>query len=331
MFAILDSKSCQICLSLAFAIAVAHLCLPVSAPVIAHTLFARSERMTTLAPSAGAPGPFPLGEPVWSEHFVPQGSASFSSTSALSGVARCYPYAPPPFGVSGSVTSPSWDFPLSSTYEPATHGSYPIPGDVDSAFDPTDEESADDSFTPNFGSLEHEANTLLCRYLGDIYQSALKPPAGEVLSVASSSLFQKSSAESGISVPSEFQDEFNRIASLLTLSPAPVPLLTAFPVSSDAAPKFFNLESLSPELVALGDTQSPNPLKSRSYKLEDNRWKFVSSSARQSLRLSTYATALSDLLCRADDLSVTSEDRENIAILLASLSETSSPLVIRLI
>ena len=43
------------------------------------------------------------------------------------------------------------------------------------------------------------------------------------------------------------------------------------------------------------------------------------------MRLSTYATALSDLLCRADELSVSSEDLQAIAIILASISESFFP------
>ena len=65
-----------------------------------------------------------------------------------------------------------------------------------------------------------------------------------------------------------------------------------------------------------------NPLRSKTFKIDDIRWKFVSASVRHSLYLSAYSTALSDLLCRADKLTVLLEDRAAIAFIFTSFSET---------
>ena len=63
-------------------------------------------------------------------------------------------------------------------------------------------------------------------------------------------------------------------------------------------------------------------MKTKSFRSDDARWKFVSSASRHSLRLSAYASVLSDLLCRADELGVSPEDRRTVSAILASVSET---------
>ena len=64
-----------------------------------------------------------------------------------------------------------------------------------------------------------------------------------------------------------------------------------------------------------------NPLLNPQFKKEDARWKFMSCSARMSLRLSTYSTALLDILTRAEELQVSEEDRFNIRTILITISE----------
>ena len=74
--------------------------------------------------------------------------------------------------------------------------------------------------------------------------------------------------------------------------------------------------------MALGDEAlAGNPLKMKPYRIEDTRWKFTSTASRFSLRLAAFSTALADLLCRADELGVSAEDRRTIADVLAAISE----------
>ena len=97
----------------------------------------------------------------------------------------------------------------------------------------------------------------------------------------------------------------------------------SFPVADDEARSHFDLEAHSPELLALADEcPAGNPLKTKSFRTDDSRWKFVFSASRHSLRDSSYATALSDLLCWADELGVSREDRQSVSVILASISET---------
>ena len=67
-------------------------------------------------------------------------------------------------------------------------------------------------------------------------------------------------------------------------------------------------------MVAIPSRRSP-------FRNEDSRWKFVSTASRFSLRLAAFSTALSDLLCRADELGVSADDRRAIADILAAISE----------
>ena len=141
--------------------------------------------------------------------------------------------------------------------------------------------------------------SVLLKYLGDIYKSTPKPPSGEASATSTSAFIHPYfQPQSGISVPSDFTEEFDRVAALSQPKPAPAPFLSAFRVANDVAPKYFDLEFHSPEILALGDTCSAgNRFKSRSFRTDEGRWKFVSSAARHSLRLSTYATSLSRISC----------------------------------
>ena len=95
------------------------------------------------------------------------------------------------------------------------------------------------------------------------------------------------------------------MAALSALKPCPQSLNTAFRVAEDVSQKYFDLEVHSPDLMVLGDTcPTGNPLKSKAFKTDDYRWKFVLASARHTLRLFAYSTALSDLLCRVDKLNI---------------------------
>ena len=117
--------------------------------------------------------------------------------------------------------------------------------------------------------------------------------------------------------------EFDRVAASAIPKPTPpVSAALAFPVSDVQAQSHFVTEIPSPGLVALGDEAfGGNPLKSKSFRNEDSRWKFISTASRFSLRLAAFSTALSDLLCRADELGVSADDRRAIADVLAAISE----------
>ena len=64
-----------------------------------------------------------------------------------------------------------------------------------------------------------------------------------------------------------------------------------------------------------------NPLRRKQFHDEDRRWTHVSSLARSSMRLATYAGALTNLAVQAYDLHVTHEDRMLLNSLLLSISE----------
>ena len=179
--------------------------------------------------------------------------------------------------------------------------------------------------SPDLGNVGLKATALLFKYLGDTYKPVIRSPAGEATSTASDSVFFRPSSlpRSGITVPSDFLSEFDRIAALPNPKSAPAALSLSFPVADDESWSHFDLEAHSPELLALADEcPAGNPLKSKSFRSDDARWKFVSSASRHSLRLSAYATALSDLLCRADELGVSLEDRQSVSAILASVSKT---------
>ena len=100
--------------------------------------------------------------------------------------------------------------------------------------------------------------------------------------------------------------------------------MKAFQFTPDTTEQFFKTESLSNDLLALGASMSnPNPLLLPQFKKEDARWKVVSSSARTSLRLATYSTALLDILTRAEELQVSEDDRTNIGTIFITISELS--------
>ncbi|XP_071477298.1 uncharacterized protein [Diadema antillarum] len=86
--------------------------------------------------------------------------------------------------------------------------------------------------------------------------------------------------------------------------------------------RFLSPETLSPELLALGDyVGKVNPLRRRSFLEEDKRWTHMSILARSTMRLAAYAGALTNLAVQADDLRVSPEDRQLLDALLMSISE----------
>ena len=256
---------------------------------------------------------------------APLYSASTAGSNIRGRAARCFLTPPPSTGFQGPYVAPAWDDPPSLAYGyPEELLIPPVESDL-YPDDPADEFYADDILSSDLGNVGLEASELLFKYLGDTYKPAVSSPAGEAPTSASDSgFFQPSTLPcSGITVPSDFLSEFDRIAALAGLKSAPAALSLSFPVADAESRSHFDLEAHSPELLALADEcPAGNPLKTKSFRSEDARWKFVSSASRHSLRLAAYSTALSDLLCRADELGVSPEDRRSVADILASISES---------
>ena len=128
--------------------------------------------------------------------FVPLYAASAPSTRG--DAARCYPYAPSPYGYSSPYAPPSVAYEL------------PAQGSVD----PLDDSSAEDVSLQISAILGLEAESILGRFLGEIYKLAPKPPAGEAnlsTSTSVSVFFQKSLPQSGISIPPGFTEELDSV------------------------------------------------------------------------------------------------------------------------
>ena len=266
---------------------------------------------------------------------TPSPSSRFASPSV------CFPSAYPSLSVSGSgvrgraahclVSSPrfaasaqpAWNDPPPMAYgfsEPSHPAQDFYPDDPGEEFysEVSDASSVSDE-------LGQTAVNLLRKYLDQIYDPNSVQPSGVTSASGSDSGFfcPPPSSQSGISVPSDFLTEFDRVAASAALKPTPpVSAALAFPVSDVQAKSHFVTEVPSPGLLALGDEAvSGNPLKTKSFRSEDARWKFVSTASRFSLRLAAFSTALSDLLCRADELGVSADDRRAIADVLAAISE----------
>ena len=70
-------------------------------------------------------------------------------------------------------------------------------------------------------------------------------------------------------MPPDFLGEFDRVAALSPLKPGPAALSTALCIADDVSTKYFDPESHSPELMALGDTcPTGNPVQGRLLPLE---------------------------------------------------------------
>ena len=128
--------------------------------------------------------------------------------------------------------------------------------------------------------------------------------------------------KSGIALPPDFIHEYERVSKAPR---KPVPAgAHHFRFAQPHSEKYFDTGGPSPELLALGTSlSSPNALTLPSFRKEDKKWKFMSEAARFSARLAVFQAALIDLLSRADDLVVTSEDCAIIHALLLSIAEQS--------
>ena len=201
---------------------------------------------------------------------------------------------------------------------------------VDPSFDYEGEDAyGEEVFSPDWDQMGQEAEVILQRYLGSAYKAGQTP--GEAASASTEdtlgplfSFSGKRNVGRGISLPKIFQDRFDEVASENPKTSKASDQGKAFrfvPVSTE---QFFQSESLSDDLLALGASMAnPNPLLHPLFKKEDARWRAVSSLARTSLRLAAYSTALLDILTRAEELQVSEEDRSNIGTILITISELS--------
>ena len=140
-----------------------------------------------------------------------------------------------------------------------------------------------------------EAKSLLSRYMGDLYTPVSDVTPGESSSAQSSFFVEHSLPNSGIALPPDFINEYERV------STAPRKSLPAgahhFPFAQPHSEKFFDTEWPSTELLALGASLSSlNALTTPSFRKEDKKWKFMSEAARFSAKLVVFQAALIDLL-----------------------------------
>ena len=171
----------------------------------------------------------------------------------------------PRFAVSAQ---PAWDNPPPFTYgfsEPShlpAQDFYPDDPGEEFYSEVSDASSASDE-------LGQAAVNLLRKYLDQIYDPASAQPSGVTsASVSDSGFFRPPpSSQSGISVPSDFLTEFDRVAASAIPKPTPpVSAALAFPVSDVQAQSHFVTEIPSPGLLALGDEAfGGNPLKTKSF------------------------------------------------------------------
>ena len=183
-------------------------------------------------------------------------------------------------------------------------------------------------------SLSVQAETILCRYLGDLYCVNRKVESSEAdsqsggRSSARSDLFNKADASLaydsyGINLPPVLAAVFLHLDSRPTLNAAPRGADSSFCFGEEDHSRFFSPQSLAPDTEAFGRSlKAPdaNPLASKDYRLQDKSWRFVSEASAYAARLAVFSTALVDLLIRADELEVSEEDKASVHALLLDLS-----------
>ena len=210
--------------------------------------------------------------------------------------------------------------------------------DVDTALlDCESEDVEPDDFTGSSPYLlSVQAETILCRYLGDLYSvkgnaesreaDSLSGGGGGGRSSVRSRLFADASLgrdSFGINLPPVFASEFTHLDSLPRCPSVPPRASGAFRFGIDDQTRFFSCQSLEVDTVAFARSlkaPEPNPLTSKDYRLQDKSWAYVSEASAFAARIAAFSTALVDLLMRADELGVTEEDKGSVHALLLDLS-----------
>ena len=215
------------------------------------------------------------------------------STSLLQGLLE-------PSAASGSdpPTSNDWDSMSTSSAAPSLAGTEAPPG---------------------LRHLSEEAEALLLRYLEEFY--TVRPDPVEHQPPASRLFRGGSATQPGIPLTADFKEEYGRIAREPPKGSL-AGLRRAFSFQPADMARYLEAETLSPELLALGDyVGKGNPLRRRAFLEDDRRWTHVATLARSTMRLAAYAGALANLAVQADDLRVSPEDRQLLDSLLLSISE----------
>ena len=185
---------------------------------------------------------------------------------------------------------------LSAGYGPEPDGSLPRPGDA--------------------------AQALLRKYLPQVYGTVKTDD--EQSEPAASLLFRgRASLPTGIPLTADFQQEYARL-SREAKDHTPAALRRAYRFQTADYEKFLSPETLSPEFHRVADKKSRgNPFRTKNYRDQDKKWVRVADLSRTSMRLAAYGGAVANLLARADDLQVSSEDRQALLEVLLDLSEAS--------
>ena len=183
-------------------------------------------------------------------------------------------------------------------------------------------------------AIASEARAMLYRYMGDLYRNtnneqlpgADSTPGGRTSAKRDCrGLFVDSIPQSdpGISLPEEFVSVFRKLDESNIEKAIPRSQKRAFVFAHEDQCQFFSEKTLAPDVLAFGHslrTPAPNPLLSREYRLQDRPWASVSESTTMVACLAAYATALADLLVRAEVLGVTDEDCATVRELLLNIS-----------
>ena len=172
-----------------------------------------------------------------------------------------------------------------------------------------DEYEPDDFTGSSPYALSIQAESILCRYFGDLYR--INPKKGESFeadsqsggrSSARSDLFQTDASlsgdTSGINLPPVLAAEFLHLDSKPTLHATPSTAVSAFRFGEDEHTRFFSPQTLAPDTEAFGRSlKAPdaNPLVSKDYRLLDKSWQFVTEASAFAARLAAYSTALVDI------------------------------------
>ena len=225
-------------------------------------------------------------------------------------------------------------------YDYLSHTPYSLPEPVfeSAPLDGESDEYEPDDFTGSSAfSLSAQAETILCRYLGDLYsvpgdasvtvnaESREADSSGGRPSVRSR-LFADASLDrnpAGINLPPILATEFNHLDSLERSLAVPNRATNAFRFSEDDQSRFFSTQKLDADTISFARSlkyPDANPLTSKDYRLRDKTWAFVSEASAFAARVAAFSTALVDLLIRADELGVSEEDRISIRALLLDFS-----------
>ena len=203
--------------------------------------------------------------------------------------------------------------------------SVPSARTVDLDFDPDDFEPDDFTGSSPY-SLSVQAETLLCRYLEDLYLGDRKESSGADSqsggrSSVRSDLFNTDASlaiDSGIKLLPVFASEFEYLDSLPVLQPVPRGSGSSFCFREEDQSRFFSPQSLASDKEAFGRSlRAPRsiPLQSKEHHSQDKSWRFVAEASAYAAWLAAFSTALLDLLIRADELEVSEEDRVSIRAL----------------